>query len=59
MKFVTFYIFLSLFKIIVSLRQLAFSDGISVENGILKRINELEKKKYDIYLNDYNMLEFN
>jgi hypothetical protein len=54
MKFVTFYIFLSFFKIILSLKQLAFSDKI-----ILKRINELDKNKYDIYLNDCNMLEFN
>lgn len=52
MKFITFYMFLSLLKTIVSLNQLAFSGGGSfgaVEIGILKRINELEKKKYDIY----------
>ena len=52
MKFVTFYIFLSFFKIILSLRQLAFSGGGSfgaVEIGILKHINEIEKNKYDIY----------
>ena len=52
MKFVTFYLFLSLFKTIVSLNQLAFSGGGSfgaVEIGILKRINEIEKKQYDTY----------
>lgn len=52
MKFVTFYMFLCIFKTIVSLNQLAFSGGGSfgaVEIGILKRINEMEKKKYDIY----------
>ena len=44
--------FLSLFKTIMSLNQLAFSGGGSfgaVEIGILKRINKIEKKKYDIY----------
>jgi len=52
MEFVTFYMFLSLLKTIVSLNQLAFSGGGSfgaVEIGILKRINQIEKKKYDIY----------
>lgn len=52
MRFVTFYLFLSLFKTIVSLNQLAFSGGGSfgaVEIGILKRINQLENKKYDTY----------
>ena len=52
MEFVTFYLFLSLFKTIVSLNQLAFSGGGSfgaVEIGILKRINQLEKKQYDTY----------
>lgn len=52
MEFVTFYIFLSVLKTIVSLNQLAFSGGGSfgaVEIGILKRINQIEKKKYDIY----------
>lgn len=52
MYFVTFYMFLSFFKAIVSLNQLAFSGGGSfgaVEIGILKRINEIEKKKYDMY----------
>ena len=52
MEFVTFYLFLSLFKTIVSLNQLAFSGGGSfgaVEIGILKRINEIEKKQYDTY----------
>lgn len=52
MEFVTFYMFLSLLKTIVSLNQLAFSGGGSfgaVEIGILKRINEIEKKKYDTY----------
>ena len=52
MNFVTFYMFLSLFKTIMSLNQLAFSGGGSfgaVEIGILKRINQIEKKKYDIY----------
>lgn len=52
MNFVTFYMFLSLFKTIMSLNQLAFSGGGSfgaVEIGILKRINKIEKKKYDIY----------
>lgn len=52
MKFVTFYVFLSLFKTIVSLNQLAFSGGGSfgaVEIGILKRINQIEKKQYDTY----------
>lgn len=52
MQFVTFYVFLSLFKTIVSLNQLAFSGGGSfgaVEIGILKRINQIEKKQYDIY----------
>ena len=52
MDFVTFYLFLSLFKTIVSLRQLAFSGGGSfgaVEIGILKRINQIEKKQYDTY----------
>jgi predicted acylesterase/phospholipase RssA len=49
---VTFYLFLSLFKTIVSLNQLAFSGGGSfgaVEIGILKRINQIEKKQYDTY----------
>jgi predicted acylesterase/phospholipase RssA len=44
--------FLSLFKTIVSLNQLAFSGGGSfgaVEIGILKRINQIEKKQYDTY----------
>lgn len=39
-------------KTIVSLNQLAFSGGGSfgaVEIGILKRINQIEKKKYDTY----------
>jgi NTE family protein len=52
MEFVTFYMFLSLLKTIVSLNQLAFSGGGSfgaVEIGILKRINQIEKKKYDTY----------
>jgi predicted acylesterase/phospholipase RssA len=52
MRFVTFYLFLSLFKTIVSLNQLAFSGGGSfgaVEIGILKRINQIEKKQYDTY----------
>ena len=52
MNFVTFYMFLSLFKTIMSLNQLAFSGGGSfgaVEIGILKRINQIEKNKYDIY----------
>lgn len=52
MNFVSFYVFLSLFKTVFTLRQLAFSGGGSfgaVEIGILKRINEIEKKKYDIY----------
>jgi predicted acylesterase/phospholipase RssA len=52
MEFVTFYLFLSLFKTIVSLNQLAFSGGGSfgaVEIGILKRIRQIEKKQYDIY----------
>ena len=52
MKFVTFYMFLSLFKTIISLNQLAFSGGGSfgaVEIGILKRINQIEKKQYDTY----------
>jgi predicted patatin/cPLA2 family phospholipase len=52
MNFVTFYLFLSIFKTIMSLNQLAFSGGGSfgaVEIGILKRINQIEKKKYDIY----------
>ena len=52
MEFVTFYVFLSLLKTIVSLNQLAFSGGGSfgaVEIGILKRINQIEKKKYDTY----------
>ena len=47
MEFVTFYMFLSLLKTIVSLNQLAFSGGGSfgaVEIGILKRINQIEKK---------------
>ena len=52
MKFVSFYLFLSFLKTILSLNQLAFSGGGSfgaVEIGILKRINKIEKKKYDIY----------
>ena len=52
MRFVTFYLFLSLFKTIVSLNQLAFSGGGSfgaVEIVILKRINQIEKKQYDTY----------
>jgi predicted patatin/cPLA2 family phospholipase len=52
MEFVTFYMFLSLLRTIVSLNQLAFSGGGSfgaVEIGILKRINQIEKKKYDTY----------
>jgi len=52
MEFVTFYMFLSLLKTIVSLNQLAFSGGGSfgaVEIGILKRINQIDKKKYDTY----------
>ena len=52
MEFITFYMFLTLLKTIVSLNQLAFSGGGSfgaVEIGILKRINQIEKKKYDIY----------
>jgi predicted patatin/cPLA2 family phospholipase len=52
MEFVTFYMFLSLLKTIVSLNQLAFSGGGSfgaVEIGILKRINQIEKKNYDTY----------
>ena len=47
MEFVTFYMFLSLLKTIVSLNQLAFSGGGSfgaVEIGILKRINKLKKR---------------
>ena len=52
MEFITFYMFLTLLKTIVSLNQLAFSGGGSfgaVEIGILKRINQIEKKKSDIY----------
>ena len=53
MEFITFYMFLTLLKTIVSLNQLAFSGGGSfgaVEIGILKRINQIENDK-KIYSN--------
>jgi NTE family protein len=46
------FILVSLFTFVNSLNQLSFSGGGSfgaVEIGILKRINEIEPKKYDLY----------
>jgi predicted acylesterase/phospholipase RssA len=50
MKYI--YILLSIFSLINALNQLSFSGGGSfgaVEIGILKRIYELQPKKYDLY----------
>jgi NTE family protein len=52
MMFVTLLLIFSLFTITNSLNQLSFSGGGSfgaVEIGILKRIVEMENKKYDLY----------
>lgn len=46
------FILLSILSFVTSLNQLSFSGGGSfgaVEIGILKKINEIEKKKYDLY----------
>lgn len=46
------FILVSLFTLVNSLNQLSFSGGGSfgaVEIGILKRINEIEQKNYDLY----------
>lgn len=50
MKYI--FILFSLFSLVSALNQLSFSGGGSfgaVEIGILKRINEFEPKKYDLY----------
>jgi predicted patatin/cPLA2 family phospholipase len=50
MKYI--FILLSILSLVNSLNQLSFSGGGSfgaVEIGILKRINELQPKKYDLY----------
>lgn len=46
------FILVSLFSLSSALNQLSFSGGGSfgaVEIGILKRINEIEPKNYDLY----------
>jgi predicted patatin/cPLA2 family phospholipase len=46
------FVFISILSLVNSLNQLSFSGGGSfgaVEIGILKRINEIQPKKYDLY----------